>query len=156
MAKAQLITKTVRLSSTIVDPAEVKADQLGLNFNDIVEIAMAAYLGLAKNRSFALLEAVRDYLLKTYPDRKGFPQDVTLTVFKHIRANKKMWRIYKEATTDEDGNFDESARDSLHRRIGKAVKTVLGAKVVGRSLPLDPAKELIRSHALLEPGEGQD
>ena len=49
--------------------------------------------------------------------------------------------------------LDERARDSLHRRIGRLVKQVLRARAVERSLPLNPTVELIRSHALLEPGD---
>lgn len=50
--------------------------------------------------------------------------------------------------------MDKRAVAALHRRVGRAVKVALAAKVVGRSLPLDPEVELITSHALLEPGDG--
>lgn len=148
------ITKTTRFEPTLVHSGEKEAAQLGLTFNDIVEIALADYLSMPKNPVFDMLETVRDYLLREFPDRQGFPQDVTLQVFKFIRNNKDTWSLYEAATTDGEGQLVEALRDSLHRRIGKAVKSVLEAKVVGRSLPLDPTVELISSHALLTPSGG--
>ena len=147
----RLITKTLRLPSELIEAAEQRAASIGLNLSDIVEAALADHLGLPRNKSFEVLEAVRDHLLDLYPHRQGFPRDVTLTVFRHIQADNHLSDLYRAAVHAADGSFDESARDSLHRRIGRLVKQVLRAQVVGRSLPLDPAVELIRSHALLEP-----
>jgi len=136
----------------MVEAAQQEALQLGLTFNDVVEAAMAAHLDMSGNKIHLVLQAVRDYLVAAYPDRRGFPQDVTLRVFRHIRDDEHMWSLYQAAV----GQNDESVRDSLHRKIGKAVKSVLGATVVGRSLPLDSAVELIRSHALLVAGNDGD
>jgi len=149
--RARLTTKTLRLPSDLVQAAEVRAEEIGLNLSDIVEAALAEHLGLPRNQSFEVLAAVRDHLLARYPRRQGFPRDVTLTVFRHIQTDPGLQSLYRSAVVDPDGSLDETARDSLHRRIGKLVKQVLRARVVGRSLPLDPAVELIRSHALLEP-----
>jgi acetylornithine deacetylase/succinyl-diaminopimelate desuccinylase-like protein len=145
------MTKTIRLPVGLVRLAEARAAELGLAFNDIVEKAMTTHFDLPHNPSFDVLEAVRDHLQSQYPDRRGFPQDVTLEVFHHIQADEHLRSLYDAATTDEDGQAVDSLRGSLHRRIGRSVKAVLGAKVVGRSLPLDPEKDLISSHALLEP-----
>ena len=149
----RLTTKTLRLPSDLIEAAEQRAADIGLNLSDIVEAALAEHLGLPRNRAFAVLEAVRDHLLDRYPRRQGFPRDVTLTVFRHIQTDAQLSELYRSAVQLPSGEVDERARDSLHRRIGRLVKQVLRAQVVGRSLPLDPAIELIRSHALLEPGE---
>lgn len=146
------VTKTVRLPDPLAEAAEAAALQLGLTFNDIVEVALSSHLQMPANKGHAVLMAVRDHLVETYPIQRGFPQDVTLEVFRHIQSDKHLWSLYQAAV----GQDDEAARDSLHRKIGKAVKAVLGAKVVGRSLPLDPAVELIRSHALLVQGNDGD
>ena len=82
-------------------------------------------------------------------DQSRAAQDVTLEVFRHLRGDEALRARYLAAIDRGDGFADESLRSTLHRRIGKRVKAVLGAEVVGRSLPLDPAVELIRSFALL-------
>lgn len=146
------VTKTVRLPEPLAEAAEAAALQLGLTFNDIVEVALSIHLKMPANKGHAVLIAVRDHLVAAYPNQRGFPQDVTLDVFRRIQSDKHLWSLYQAAV----GPNDEAARDSLHRKIGKAVKAVLGAKVDGRSLPLDPAVELIRSHALLSPGHTGD
>ncbi len=146
------VTKTVRLPQALVEAAEAAALELGLTFNDMVEEALASHMQMPANKGHAVLMAVRDHLVQTYPNQRGFPQDVTLDVFRRIQSDKHLWSLYQAAV----GPNDEAARDSLHRKIGKAVKAVLGARVVGRSLPLDPAVELIRSHALLAPSNDGD
>ena len=153
MSSQILTTKTIRLPAAMAELAEQAAIDEGLTFNDIVEIAVAKHLGLPLNPAFELLEAVRDYLQAEYPPGGAFPQDVTRRVFRHLRTNKKLWAKYLAAIEGKDGQADERLRGAVHRRIGKRVKAVLGAVVVGRSLPLDPAVELIRSHALLAPGD---
>lgn len=152
--KSSRIVKTVRLTPEVVEASAARAAELGLTFSDLVEAAMGQFLGV-RDPAFDVLEAVRGRLLDQYPDRKDFPQNVTLTVFQTIRADPGIWSLYEEAVNDDDGKLVIRARDSLHRRIGKAVKTVLDAEVVGRSLPLDAEVELINSHALLVP-KGSD
>lgn len=143
------VNKTVRLTEAMVDAAERWGSALGLTFTDVVELALISHLNLAGNPSFELVEAVRDYLLGKYPERLDFPQDVTLEVFKHIRDDTKLRALYEQALAA--GPDREEAVASLHRRLGKAVKLVLNATVVGRSLPLDPVEFLITTHALLIP-----
>jgi hypothetical protein len=148
------MNKTVRLPADVLEAATTRAHELGLTFTDVVEMALRDYLGLGGTASFELLQGVRDHLVGLYPDQKGFPPDVTLQVFRHLRQDRKLWRLYRSATRGADGEVDKRAIASLHRRIGRGVKVALAAKVVGRSLPLDPLEELITSHALLEPGDG--
>ena len=147
----QTITKTTRLPAAVASAADLRAADLGITFTDVVEMALRSFLELDGNPSFELLEWVRDDLVGRYPDHKGFPRDVTLEVFREIRRSTEAWKLYVAATHDEAGDLVTPARDSLHRRIGRATKIVLRATVVGRSLPLDPTTELISSHALLEP-----
>ena len=147
----QTITKTTRLPEAVASAADLRAADLGITFTDVVEMALRSFLELDGNPSFELLEWVRDDLVGRYPDHQGFPRDVTLEVFREIRGSTEAWKLYVAATHDEAGDLIAAARDSLHRRIGRATKLVLGARVVGRSLPLDPTTELITSHALLEP-----
>lgn len=143
------VNKTVRLTEAMVDAAERWGSALGLTFADVVELALIRHLGLDDDPSFELVVAVRDYLLEKYPDRLGFPQDVTLEVFKHIRDDRELRALYAQAVAA--GPDKDQAVASLHRRLGKAVKLVLNATVVGRSLPLDPEQFLITTHALLIP-----
>lgn len=145
------LNKTVRLPAHVVRAANTRAAELGLTFTDVVEVALRDHLGLGGNAAFDVLEQVRDHLMAAYPDRQGFPRDVTLDVFKHLRAEPTLWALYTDAIRGADGELATAARDSLHRRIGRAVKVVLNATVIGRSQPLDPEVELICSHALLEP-----
>jgi hypothetical protein len=70
-------------------------------------------------------------------------------VFRHIRDAAGLRKLYDEAVNDDTGAPDRHRPWSVHRRMGRIVKRRLGAKVVGRSLPLDPSVELIESHALL-------
>lgn len=143
------ISKTVRLPAEVVEAAEHWGDALGLSFTDVVEMALRDKLpDLGDSPAFTLLTAVRDWL-ETF-DKQDFPQDVTLRVFQHIQDDPQLWQLYLRATDDRS---DSAKVGSVHRRIGKAVKLVLGAKVVGRSLPLDPDEHVIQSHALLVPGD---
>lgn len=76
-----------------------------------------------------------------------------MLVVRAIRADQDLRWLYVAATRDPDGEIETSSRDSLHWWIGGTVKVVLGAKVICRSLALDPEGELISLHALLEPGD---
>lgn len=141
-------SKTIRLPVDVIQAAERWAEAQGLTFTDAVEIALRDAHGMTQAPTFALLSALRDHVSATY-DPAAFPQDVTLRVFHYMRSRPPLWALYQAAT---DHGADPSAVGSVHRRIGKGVKHALGAQVVGRSLPLDPAEHVIKSHALLAPG----
>jgi hypothetical protein len=139
-------TKTIRLPSEVVTAVVQRAEELGLTFTHIVEVALRDHLSLDDDPAYKLVLNIRDHLRHSYDD--DFPQDVTLRVFQRIKSNQEWAALYERALS---GNDREKVLVALHRRIGKAVRLILGAEVIGRSLPLDPAKYLIKSHALLVP-----
>ena len=143
------VTKTVRLPETLAVAVENCGADLGLTFTDVVERALRAHLGLPTDPALDLMAQIRLRLRARYPDLTGFPQDVTLEVFKDIRDLKPLRELYDRAL--DSGGDAEEALASLHRRIGKGVKLVLKATVVGRSLPLNAEEVLIQTHALLVP-----
>lgn len=144
-------SKTFRLPEDLVAAAEERAADIGITLTDLLADALAKELNMPRQPTTALSAEVSAMIMTTY-DRRNFPMDVTLDVFRHIRDDAGLRKLYDDALDDGTGSPDRHRRWSVHRRIGRIVKRRLGAKVVGRSLPLDPAVELIESHALLAPG----
>lgn len=145
------VTKSVRLQRSLVDKAEGLAEKLGLTFGDIVETALRREFNMEGNPRTDLLRQVAQWLLEQYPDKKGFPSSVTRLVFRHIQEDHAFRSLYDAAITGPDGSTDEGLRWTLHRLVGQTVSRVLNAKVIGRSVELEPGNELIKTHALLEP-----
>lgn len=145
------VMKSLRLPRSLVDEAERHARGLGLTFADIVEAGLRREVGMKPNVRTELLKDLALLVSGLYPSKKGFPPDVTLVVVRQMRDDKALKSAYDEAIRDEDGQIDDGARAILHRQIGLLVKRVLDAKVIGRSNPLDPVVELIKTHALLVP-----
>ena len=142
--------RTIRMPVSIVEAAQTKADAMGITFNDLVVHALCRLLGLSRCDPVPFLSSLSDWVLSEFsPD--CFPEDVTLKVFRHIRQAPELFARYRALIDDSDGRRDERAKGGLHRRIGKVVKNVLRARVVGRSAPLNPEEDLIKSHALLRP-----
>jgi hypothetical protein len=144
------ILKSLRLPADLAGAAEQRARERGLTFSDLVEAGLRQQVGWPTNPMFDLIEVITEDLLERFPHKRGFPQDVTLDVFRGVRAEKRLWKLYEAATTAPDGKPSDLAKDTLHRRIGKTVKAVLDANVVGRSVELGD-DELIKTHALLVP-----
>lgn len=143
------VTKTIRLPRTCVDRAQEEAADLGLTFSDIAEKALMKYFNLPSNPRTEMLIDIAELLRTDYAD--DFPRDVTLEVFRKIRSTDSLFKTYKAAITDPSGSENDDLKATLHRQIGLCVRRVLGAKVIGRSVELDPNIELIKTHALLEP-----
>ncbi len=146
-----LVMKSLRLPRQLVEEAERRAGVLGLTFADIVEAGLRREVGMEPNVRTQLLKDLADLLIGLYPSRKGFPPDVTLEVIRRMRADTALMSAYDKAIRDTEGRIDEGAKAVLHRQIGQLVKRVLNARVIGRSTPLDPEVELIRTHAVLVP-----
>lgn len=147
----QTTSKSFRLPGDLVTAAEERAADLGITLTDLLADALAKELNMPRQPTTALSAEVSAMILTTY-DRRSFPTDVTLDVFRRIRDDAGLRKLYDQAIDDGTGAPDRHRRWSVHRRIGRIVKRRLRAKVVGRSLPLDPAVELIETHALLAPG----
>ena len=145
------VIKSVRLSRSLVDVVERHAVELGLTFADIVDAGLRKEVGMAVNARTEVLKGVAEWLRDNYPNKKNFPQNVTLLVFRHIQSDPTLSRDYAAAIRDDDGSVEKYRRQTLHRLVGQAVRRVLDAKVIGRSIELDPDVELIQTHALLEP-----
>ena len=90
-------------------------------------------------------------LNQLYPNQTGFPQDVTLQTVRTVRDDPNLRRLYDEAIRDQAGEIDVTQKEILHRLIGRTIRRVLNADVIGRSVELDPNEELIKTHALLVP-----
>lgn len=145
------IVKTIRLPRPIVDATETKAAELGLTFADVVEALLRKETQMEPNPKTNMLLKVASLLVELYPNKDDYPRDVTLQVFRAIRADDALLKIYRAAITDPSGSESDNLKATLHRQIGLCVRRVLGAKVIGRSVELDPKIELIKTHALLEP-----
>jgi hypothetical protein len=143
-------SKTFRLPDDVVAAAEERAAELGLTLTDLLADVLAKEFKMPRQPSTALSAEVSSLIASTF-DPKHFPMDVTLEVFHRIRDDADLRRLYDQAISDDAGQPDRHRRWSVHRRIGRIVKRRLGAKVIGRSLPLDPSVDLIESHALLQP-----
>jgi len=144
------ILKTVRLSAELAASVEKESAALGLTFNDYAAHALRLALTGKRDATIPFLKALAAWTRKRHAGQ-DFPQDVTLTVFHHIRDTRAVRRAYDRLTTDAAGRKDREAVWSLHRRIGLLVKRVLNAEVMGRSLPHDPAEHLVTTFSLLGP-----
>ena len=142
--------RTLRISSDVAREVDDEADRLGITFTDFMVHAAQLALGRNGDPAIDFLKSLSRWIEKTY-DKTFFPADVTLQVFHHIRDDAQFRHQYDALTTTETGEKDWDAVISLHRRIGRMVKRVLNARVVARSLPLDPEEHLIKTHALLAP-----
>ncbi len=145
------VVKSVRLPRQVVEATELKAVSLGLTFADIVEAGLRKEIGMDANPRMELLKQIAQWLTNQYPNKDSFPQDVTLSVFRQIRDDLAIRKDYQAAITDPSGKENDDLRWTLHRQIGQCVRRVLDARVIGRSVELDPKVELIKTHALLVP-----
>lgn len=144
------IARSVRLPLALVETLESRAAAMGLTFNDLVADILLKEVGAERNPATVLLVELRSWLHDHYK-MHNFPQDVTLQLFRAIRGDRELLRLYQAAIKDEAGKRDEHRKAALHRRIGKMVKMQLDAEVVGRSPLLDREVELIESYAFLKP-----
>lgn len=143
-------TITFRTSTELAQEVQDRADELGVTASDVIADAVCRYLGRSPLTKLQLVIALAALIDKNF-DKKSFPADVTLKVFKFILEDPKLRRLYDEAIRGPDGVPDAEKRAVVHREIGRMVKRRLNAKVTGRSVPLDPKEHLIESHALLAP-----
>lgn len=141
--------KSVRLPADLATEAERLARELGLTFSDLVEAGLRRQIGWRPNSTVELLAACAESLRDRYPQGRSFPQDVTRELFREVQTVKRLRGLYDAAVAGPDGKISEALRDVLHRRVGKMVKAVLDAEVIGRSLAINAAGELIKTHALL-------
>jgi hypothetical protein len=147
------VVMTVRLPREVVDAAEAKAGELGVTLGDLIDAGLRRELGMKPNPKLQFLLDVAERLRADVPNRKSFRSDVTLQVFHAIRDDASLRSSYDQLISGPDGTINDRAKEDIHRKVGKLVPRVLGAKVMGRSLPLDPAVHLIKTHALLAPGD---
>jgi hypothetical protein len=143
-----MITITARIPVSLIERAEVLANEAGMSLNDLLVHALDRELGGGGDPMIRLLAALRTWVRNTF--EAGFPVDVTLKTFQHLRADPVLWSAYEKCICDANGNLVPERRSGLHRRIGLLVKRVLKAEVVGRSLPLNVKEHLISSYALLQ------
>lgn len=147
---AVTILMRVGIEKSLVEEAMVRASYTGLTVTDVVNAALAEAWGKPVVPKVKLLLALSAWVKLTY-DPSAFPADVTKQTFLHLLGDETLLALYYAATQDPaTGVVVPERRDDLHRAIGAMVKVALNAKVVGRSLPLDPGL-LIKTHALLAP-----
>jgi len=132
-----MINKTFRIP---VDLAQ-HMDELGIPPNDIVIQALRQFFGLPLEESIVFMQQIHAWVVEQFSGQ-DFDEDVTLKTFRHIKEDNNLFNAYQRIVKMQEEN-------TLHRRIGKMVKVALKAEVIGRSLQLDPAKELIKTYALL-------
>ena len=143
--------KSVRLPCSLIEAAELAAEEQGLSFSDIVEAGLRKELRMKDNPRIGLLRDLSAWLQRRYPRKTGFPTDITREVFLQIHNDDGLYQSYDETLRNEQGQIDESNRSVIHRQIGQQVRRTLDAKVIGRSLEIENPTELIKTHALLVP-----
>ncbi len=141
--------RSLRMPERLFDKATAEASRQGTTFNTFVVNAVRKALG-EDDGSVQLLDAVAKWLKAKYLPRKDFPLNVTLEVFHHIRDDRRLRKLYDSIVLDRHGDRNYDALVPLHKNIGLLVKTLLNAQVVGRSLPLEPEENLIKTYSLLK------
>ncbi|MFZ2655875.1 MAG: hypothetical protein WAX69_13170 [Victivallales bacterium] len=139
---------SIRLPMELYEKAGGKAASQGMAFNTFVVNTIRHAVG-ETDKSAKLLEEVAKWVKANYPPGKSFPDDVTLLTFHHIRDDRKLRKLYDQIVLDSAGKKNYDALVPLHKGIGLLVKTLLNAKVKGRSLELDPKENLIKTYSLL-------
>ena len=144
-----MIMKSLRLEETIVDQVNYKCDEIGMSFNDFVLYAINVQLGIEDDNSMKLLQLLAKWIRKNYTVDL-FPADITLQTFHYLRDTAELKKIYDKIVYPKTNEKNINAMISLHRRIGRMVKTILKAKVKSRSVPHDPEVHLIKTFSYLE------
>ncbi|AXV10225.1 hypothetical protein DVS28_b0485 (plasmid) [Euzebya pacifica] len=134
-------TRSLRIPTDLDKEVTAAAEADGLTFTEYVTFALRRHLGWDDPAYPDLARAVRDRLDELAAD--GFDIDITRTVFLSIRDTPTLRRLYAAAVAQNTDKF-------VNQRIGRLVKTHLGAEVIGTSKPL-PEDELIVTHSLLVP-----
>lgn len=141
---------SIRFTEEMYSRVEEEAERLGWSPSDVVTYAVCKQLGMPVDPGIDLITTLKIWVEMKWGTR-NFPKDATLQIFRHIKLDPVIFDQYNKIIMGDDGQLNEQKRAYINRRIGKMVKKVLKAKVVGRSLPLDRNIELIETHALLEP-----
>lgn len=134
--------RSVRVPRALAVLADERARALGCTFTDVVVEALSAHLGAPRNPRLALLTAVAQHVAQEYRS-DFFPEDVTRSVFLHIRDTPELRALYDAATDDGD------ARAIVNQGVGRVVALTLTA-APGERRRCGPG-ELIDSYAVLEP-----
>lgn len=146
--KEVTVVRSLRISEELYNKVNKEAEKLGLNFNTFVANAIRKALN-EEDKSAKLLDAIAKWLKDNY-SWENFPEDVILKAFHHIRADKKLRKLYDQIVLDSAGRKNYDVLVPLHKNIGLLVKTLLNAKVKGRSIEHDPEIHLLKTFALLE------
>ena len=138
---------SLRLPQDLFLKADKEAVRQGIAFNTFVANAIRNAVG-EEDKAAKLLDEVAKWVKTKYLN-KEFPDDVTLKAFHHIRDDKKLRKLYDKIVTDSTGGKNYDKLVPLHKGIGLLIKTLLNAKVKGRSLPLNPEENLIKTYSIL-------
>jgi len=148
---SQTKLRSIRLPSDLAQSLEQASQAAGMSCNAFVVAMLRAHLEQFSAEQ-AWLAEVRTWLLATYRP-SDFPPEATRLVFHHIRDTPALRTGYEALIRDATGAVDAQRRADLHKEIGRMVKQSLQARVIGRVVDLDPRVHLIRTHALLGPGD---
>ena len=139
---------SLRLPADLYGKADKEAARQGIAFNTFVANAIRSAVG-EEDKAAKLLEEVAKWLRSKFTE-DNFPEDVTLRVFHYIRDDRKLRKLYDAIVIDSAGRKNYDALVPLHKGVGLLVKTILNAKVKGRSVEHDPGVHLLKTYALLE------
>lgn len=141
--------RTVRLSPAVDAALEAHARESGQTITQTVEAALCAHLGIDTGAGQVFADAFTDLIASEFPADVGFPEDVTLRLFRMVRDDEALHGLWLDAVRGTDGHIDRRKRQAVNQQGGRAVKTHLGATVTGRR---DAAPEdLIETFSLLAP-----
>jgi hypothetical protein len=146
---ADSILRSIRFPADLWERLTETSDEAGMSLNAYVVEVLRGHLSQTAAES-EWLGCLRAWLLATYSP-EDFPQDVTRLVFRHILDTPDLRDCYEALLRSSDGLVDAARRTDLHKQVGRMVKAAMRAEVTGRVVDLDPAENLIRSHALLRP-----
>lgn len=144
-------TRSIRVPHDLDSAILELAESRGSNYNDTALSLIRRGLGLPQPPTEDFIDDVLKRLNAEYPTGTSYPEDVTLRMFRIIATDNDLAAAYAHVTTT-NGTPDRAKSDTLHRRIGKAVKNALGATPHGRR-KADP-DDLIDTFTLLVPDHG--
>jgi hypothetical protein len=135
--------KSLRIPNALYEEIQSEAKSIGFTTNNyIISILNSRHIG-GDAIGAKFYKKISKWILNNY-SKDNFPPDITLKVFHHIKNDSETYNNYKEIVSKS-----KDAKISLHRKIGIMVKDILGAKVTGRSVPLDPEENLIKTYSFL-------
>jgi hypothetical protein len=152
MAEATKVV-SLRLPVRVYDELAARAGHLSVG--EYATQVLGEHVGGEPSAFREFKNALVEWVLEAYPNR-DYDRHVIFEAFQFAKSDPRLRALHAEAIAGEDGRPSRERRHLLHRQTGQAIKRALGAKVAGRSAPVDPEIAFIESYTFLIPGDGSD